>query len=69
MDQLPVHGPDFAASLGSLLVIHKPNDARKFVPDLFKKRPLDQSQGSAGVDCKEFPNADLGSIWGNVLEV
>eukprot|EP00434_Breviolum_minutum_P016927 symbB.v1.2.014933.t6/scaffold1103.1/size137753/9 len=38
VDQLPVHGPDFAASLGSLLVIHKPNDARKFVPDLFKKR-------------------------------
>lgn len=55
VDQLPVHGPDFAASLGSLLVIHKPNDARKFVPDLFKKRRLDQSQGSAGVDCKEFP--------------
>ena len=55
MDQLPVHGPDFATSLGSLLVIHKPNDARKFVPDLFKKRPRSQS-------------ADLGSIWGDVLE-
>jgi hypothetical protein len=39
VDEIPPHGEDFhAPAVGSLLVIHKPRDAREFIPELFKKR-------------------------------
>ena len=39
VDEVPPHGEDFhPPAVGSLLVIHKPRDAREFIPELFKKR-------------------------------
>eukprot|EP00435_Cladocopium_sp_Y103_P031150 s482_g7.t2 len=39
VDDVPPHGEDFhPPGVGSLLVIHKPRDAREFIPELFNKR-------------------------------
>ncbi|CAK9105184.1 unnamed protein product [Durusdinium trenchii] len=39
VDELPCYGEEFQApSVGSLLVSHKPGDAREFIPELFNKR-------------------------------
>ncbi|CAE7177069.1 trmt5, partial [Symbiodinium pilosum] len=39
LEEFPDFGEDFTApSMGSLLVIHAPGDARKFIPGLFQKR-------------------------------
>ena len=47
VDELPCYGEEFQApSVGSLLVSHKPGDAREFIPELFNKRRA--SWGVAG---------------------
>ena len=39
LEELPWHGEEFGApAVGSLLVLHKPSDARDFIPELHKKR-------------------------------